>query len=427
MWKDYLDNRLKLHWMSDNFKSAYSNNPCYGPSNEYWGRHALAQVERERKAKGGSIYYLNGGVTEFLEDGELVRAAPPDWIVEEVKKGIGLAKGWDKKESELRQLIAEWYQRLYGFEIDGGSEVALVVGASFGTDAVARITAGPGDEVLIMDPDYVTYMPQVASTGATIVPVPLKEEKGEWHFSFEELEKRASPRSKLLMMSNANNPSGFFYTKNDLESIADLAKKYDFMVFHDQVSEEYILDKSSKLISLASLPEMKERTVIASSFSKMYQCGNFRTGWIVANKSFCEAALQYRAWSNDGIVKPAVDASLAVLKDEYKKERKKWVENKLDDLKKKRDNMKKKLSEIKGVVPNTCRGHYWAWPNVSSFGRTSQELAEYLLRDVGVYCRPGTWYGTNGEGHFRLNFSLPIEYMNEALDKMKTGLNKLPS
>lgn len=226
-------------------------------------------------------------------------------------------------------------------------------------------------------------------------------------------------------MSNANNPSGFYYTKKDLESIAEVAKKYNIMVFHDQVAEEFVLDDDQKLLNIASIPGMKERTIMASSFSKMYNCGNFRTGWVIANKYFCETVYHFKSWANDGDAKPAIDAGLAILREENKSERRKWVDKKIKDLRKKRDHMKKRLSEIKGVIPNTCRGHYWAWPNVSSFPMTSQELAEYLLKEAGVYCRPGTWYGMKGEGHFRLNFSIPLEYMDEAMDKMKTGLNKL--
>jgi aminotransferase len=87
--------------------------------------------------------------------------------------------------------------------------------------------------------------------------------------------------------------------------------------------------------------------------------------------------------------------------------------------------MKKRLSEIEGVIPNTPRGHYWAWPNVSSFGMTSQELAEYLVKEANVFCRPGTWYGINAEGHFRINTSIPMDYIDEALDRMQDGLGKI--
>lgn len=427
MWKSFLDERLGLPWVSNNFKNAYSCNPGYTPVNEMWGRHSLYKMNNEKKANGIEVHSLAGGITEELIDGQLIPAGAPDWIRDPVVEGIGTFKGFAKNQSELKQLIADWYNESYGLNIDGRSEVALVIGAAFGVDVAARICAGPGDEVLIMDPDYVTYLPQVSSTGARTISVPLKESNGEWCFDYEELEKKANPRTKLLYMSNASNPSGFFYTEEDLKSIAKLSEKYDFMVFHDQVAEEFVLDEESKLISMASIPGMKNRTIIASSFSKMYQCHGFRTGWIVANSHFCEFALLYRGWVNDGVVKPAVDASLAILREENKAERKKWVSNKNKTLQGKRDHMKKRLSEIEGVIPNTPRGHYWAWPNVSSFGMTTQKLAEYLVKEANVYCRPGTWYGDNGEGHFRLNFAIPMDYMDAAMDKLQDGLGKLQS
>ena len=427
MWREYLDHKLGLPWVSSNYKNAFSNNPSYSPVNEMWGRRILYKLVQEKKAKGEIVHSLYGGITEIVEDGELMPIGAPEWITGTIIEGLGTWKGWGRKQEELKELITEWYNKTYDLDIDASSEVALVIGGAFGVDAAARITSGPGDEVLIMDPDYVTYLPQVASTGARTISVPLKEENGEWHFEYEELEKRANPRCKILYMSNASNPSGFFYTEEDLKSIAELAEKYDFMVFHDQVAEEFILDEDSKLISMASIPGMKDRTIIASSFSKMYNCHAFRTGWIVANKDFCELALLFRGWVNDGIVKPAVEASLAILREENKKQRKKWVDKKLATLRKKRDHMKKRLSEIEGVTPNTPKGHYWAWPNVSSFGMTTQKLAEHLVKEANVFCRPGTWYGTNGEGHFRLNFSIPTDYMDEALDKVQSGLEKLLS
>ncbi|GAG89605.1 unnamed protein product, partial [marine sediment metagenome] len=284
----------------------------------------------KKKSKNIEVHSLGGGITEAKVNGDLIPVGAPDWIREPVIEGIGTFKGFDQNQAELKQLIADWYNKSYGLDVDGSSEVALTIGAAFGVDAAARICAGPGDEVLIMDPDYVTYLPQVASTGARTISVPLKEENGEWSFDIEELEKRANPRTSILYMSNASNPSGFLYTEEDLKSIAILAEKYDFMVFHDQVAEEFVLDKESKLISMASIPGMKDRTIIASSFSKMYQCHGFRTGWVVANKHFCDFTLNYRGWSNDGVVKPAVDASLAILREENKATRKKWISKKLE-------------------------------------------------------------------------------------------------
>ena len=185
--------------MSNNFKNAYTNNPNYSPINEFWGRNILHKIEAEKHAKKETIHHLNGGITEEMDGKELVTAGPPEWIAEYIRQGISVQKDLRKKEAELQELIAKWYNNRWGLDINGSSEVVTTIGGAFGVDAAARIIAGPGDEVLIMDPDYVTYMPQVASTGATIVSVPLKEEKGEWHFEPEELE-----RSKSKMQASSN-------------------------------------------------------------------------------------------------------------------------------------------------------------------------------------------------------------------------------
>jgi aspartate/methionine/tyrosine aminotransferase len=276
----------------------------------------------------------------------------------------------------------------------------------------------------MIEPDYVTYMPQVASTGARPIPVPLHFD-GEWRFEIEELEKRANPMVKLLMMSNADNPGGFHYTEEDNKAIAELAEKYDFMVLSDQVSEEFILEpEKSKYHSIASIPGMEERTIISGSHSKMYGLGPLRTGWVVSNKDFIENLYWFLMWVNDGVVGSAVDASLAILQGGNETET--WVKTVNERLRKRRDHMNKRLAEIEGVIPNTAQGIYWAFPWVGSFGMSSHRLAEYLLKEVNLFVRPGTWYGHTGEGHFRLLFAIPEDWIDEAMDRMHKGLSKLP-
>jgi len=425
MWKEYLDKRLNVKLLSVNYKRSILFNHSYSAVNQLWGRYRLKNIASEIKRKGERIIDLTDGLEETVgENGELRWADPPEWLMESVKGSLGTYKDVVKKESEMKQFIAEEYKEKYGLEIDAASEILYCVGGAFVCDAAARLIADPGDEVLVMDPDYVTYAAQVASTGAKPVPVPLKEENGEWHFDVEALESRVNPTTRLLMMSNANNPSGFFYTEDDLKAIAELAGKYDFMVFHDQVAEEFVLDEGYKLNCIAALPGMKESAILGSSFSKMYNLHGWRTGFMVANKDFCEAAGQFQGWVNDGAVAPGIYFAHAILSDENRKERRKWVDHRCAELRKKRNYLKKRLGEIDGVIPNTCRGHYWAWPNVKSFGITSQELAEYLLKEAKLYVRPGTWYGMNGEGHFRLNFFLPMDYLEKAMNKMEEGLSK---
>jgi aminotransferase len=427
MWMEYLRDKLAFKWLSTNFKNALLMQPIYGPTNELWGRASLGNIVNELSRKGEAVLYLSGGVEEIVENDKLIFAGPPEWIVDNISERLKTYKNFEKSQNEIKQLIAEWYKKEYGLEIDSPSEVALIPGAAFGVDACIRTMVGPGDDVLIMDPDYLTYQPQVASMGAKAVRVPLKEKHGEWGFDVQELEKRLNPLSKLLIMSNSNNPSGFLYTTEDLEGIAQLAKKYDFIVLHDQVTEEFVFDKDEgyELNCLASLPGMKERTVVVSSFSKMYNVVFWRAGWVVANSNICENILRVMWWATDGPVTPGIEAALAILKEDNRKEREKYVSQKLRELKRRRDHMKKRLKEMEGVIPNTPRAHYWAWPNVSSFNTPSQELAKYLLKEAKLYVRPGTWYGLNGEGHFRLSFDVPFDYMNKALDRMEDGLSKL--
>jgi aminotransferase len=392
-------------------------NPEYSSINEIWGRHKLHLIQDELHKKGEKIVSLSGGVPmESSGKPEMC----PDFVADAIVDGIR-NKNPGSNVGDFQIELANWYNKKYGTEYEA-SNVFPAVGGSFGVDASVRLCAGPGDEVLVIDPDYVTYMPQAASTGARVISVPLNFD-GEWSFDIEELKKRVNPMTKLLMMSNSNNPGGYLYTEKDNKAIAELAEKYDFMVLSDHVSEEFSFEPEKyKFHCIASLSGMENRTIITGSYSKMYGLSWLRTGWVVTRKDFLEHLYWYRGWVNDGFVRPAIDASLAILRGGKKTED--HVKKKNNRIKKQRDQMKKRLSEIEGVKPNTPRGLYWAFPWVGSFGMTSQKLAEHLLKKEKLSVRPGTWYGKNGEGHFRLLFALP--WIDEAMDRMQNGLSKLP-
>ena len=411
MWKDWMDERLGSSWLSDGMKRSMLTE--YGEVAQEWSRHRMSQVASEV----GDVIDLAAGTQHGF-------TRPPRHVLEAIHKGIDEGS-FDAvphaKVGQVHQAIARKFERTYGFRPDSESEVTLCPGAAFVIDSALRILVNSGDEVLIIDPDYATYEEQAKSYTSRVVPVPLREDPpGRWRFDLEELERRVGSRTKLLMMSNANNPTSYLYTKEDNEAILELAEKKGFFVLSDQVSEEILFD-GAKYHSIASLPGAMERTIVASSLSKLYNLSGFRVGYAVANKKIIEQIDLLEGWVTDGIVSPATDAALAVFNNGEATES--YVREVLADLQKRRDYMIERLEGMEGVVSNHPTALYWAFPNVANFGVASHDLAEFLMRE-GVYVRPGTWYGRTGEGHFRLSFCVSWSSVKEGMNRMEIGLRK---
>jgi len=256
-----------------------------------------------------------------------------------------------------------------------------------------------------------------------MLPIPLLEESpGKWNFDAGELEKKVTPKTKLIIISNANNPTSYLYTKEDNEAILEIAEKNDFFILSDQVSEEILFD-GAEYHSIASLPDAMNRTIVCSSLSKLYCLSGLRVGYVVAPKKIIEYVNIIVGWNTDGIVTPGIDAALALFKNKEKTNR--FIQETLLDLQKRRDYMNKRLRKMEGVIPNIPKGLYWAFPNVRSFNVPTQQLSEFLLQEEKVYVRPGTWYGRNGEGHLRISFCVAPEKIRKGMDRMEAGLENL--
>jgi aminotransferase len=410
MAQEWTKKKTAIKWLSRGAKASLL--PEYGKCTQPWSRMRLAQVASGIK----DVVDLTFGTSR-----EFDRPAPH--VLEAVYKAIADgAFDYPRSStiSELKQAIAERYAKRYGVEADPRSEVCITVGAAQGIDLTLRILVNPGDQVLMMDPDYGPYEPHVRTYQARVVPVPLMEQKpGKWRFDITELGKRVSKKTKLLMMSNANNPTGILYSKEDNEAIAELAQKYDFFVLADHVSEEIIFD-GAKLHNIASVPGMKERTIVVSSFSKAHNLSGFRTGYAVANRDIVEHMSSMIGEVTDGYVTPGLWAALAALKGPQD-----WIREHVESLQKRRDMMVDRLNRMPGVVCGKPKGIYWAFPNIKGVGMPSHDLAEYLLTEGKVNMRPGMWYGRNGEGHLRVSFCANPEWIRKGMDRMEEAINKL--
>jgi len=411
MAEEWTRKKLSFKWLSEGAKSSLT--PEYGKYTQPWSRHRLAQVAKSVK----DVVDLTPGTSRGYD-----RPAPH--VIEAVQKAIADA-AFDypssKLTADLRKAISEKYVSRYGVEADPQTEVCLTVGAAQGIDCALTILLNPGDEVLMMDPDYGPYEPHLRYRQGKVVPVPLDESRpGEYTFNIETLRKRITKKTRLLMMSNANNPAGFLYTKEENEAIAELAIKHDFFVVADHVSEEILFD-GLNLHNIATVPGMKERTVVCSSFSKAHNLSGFRMGYAIANSELIEHMNTLIGCTTDGLVTPGCVAALAALTGPQD-----WIRKHVEDLQKRRDLMVDRLNEMKGVACSRPQGIYWAFPNIKALDVSSHDLAEYLLTEGRVNVRPGIWYGKNGEGHLRISFCVDWEWIKKGMDRMEAAIGKLP-
>ena len=417
MSKEYLDKRMSSKWLSKGIKASMF--PDYPLAiNPRAGRARMAQIAKEV-----------GSYADLYAGDQRGYAYPPEYVLKATTTAINQGAfgyfTWSELAHELQTLQANRYRQWYDVDIDPISEATLSMGAAFTIDTSIRILTDPGDEVLICDPDYITYAAQIAGYNCKPVSVPLREDPpGKWHFDIDRLEAAITPKTRLFMFSNANNPSSYMYTAKDCADIMNLAEQHDFWILNDQVSEEILFD-GVKYNSLLSIPGAMERTVTCASFSKLYNLSGLRLGFAFARPEFLEHLNEINEWAVDGIVTPGVHAALAYLRN--KEQTATYAHQSLADLKQRRDYMISRLNEMEGIIPNTPQGLWWMfpWVDIDKFGKTTQEIAEYLLREEQVFIRPGTWYGKTSEGHFRISFCVNPAWIEDGMNKMEHGIRKL--
>ncbi|MEZ3485359.1 MAG: aminotransferase class I/II-fold pyridoxal phosphate-dependent enzyme [Lachnospiraceae bacterium] len=319
---------------------------------------------------------------------------------------------------ELKEEIGKYLQRKINVSFNPDNEIIVTVGGSEGIDIALRAMLDPGDEVLIPQPSYVSYLPCTILANGVPVTIPLRQEN-EFRLTAEELEAAITPKSKILVLPFPNNPTGAIMTKEDLEPIAEVVKKHDLYVLSDEIYSE--LTYKTEHVSIASLPDMRDRTLVINGFSKGFAMTGWRLGYICAQKKIAEQMLKIHQFA---IMCAPTNSQYAAVEG---------LKNCEDEVQQMRTayNQRRRylLNEFKkmGLECFEPFGAFYVFPCIREFGMTSEEFAERFLAEEKVAVVPGTAFGDCGEGFIRVSYAYSLEDLKEAIGRLERFIEKLRS
>lgn len=321
---------------------------------------------------------------------------------------------------ELREAIAKYTKSFIGVEYAPSDEIIITVGASEGVDATFRAICAPGDEILIPEPCFVCYAPLVSLCGGVPVPIDCKIEN-EFKLTSKQLESAISPKTKCLLLSYPNNPTGAIMEKDDLEKLVPIIKKHDLLVLSDEIYGELVYD-GAKFTSIASLDGMRERTIVVSGFSKYFAMTGWRLGYVCAPKEIIDVIYKIHQYAimcaSTSAQYVALEALNASFKDDFKE-----VGAMRDTYDERRKYLVGRLNEM-GLDCFTPRGAFYVFPCVKSTGMDGEEFAYALLDAKNVAVVPGGAFGKSGKDFVRISYAYSLDEIKKALDLIEEFINE---
>ena len=324
---------------------------------------------------------------------------------------------------QLRKEIAAYLANRFSINYQADTEILVTVGASEAIDISFRAILEPGDEVIIPDPGYVSYSPSVIFSHGTPVMVPTRAED-----NFEplagDIERLITKRTKAILLSFPNNPTGAVLTPGNLKAIADLSIRHDLLVICDEIYNELTYD-GFKQGSMAALPGMWERTVTINGFSKAFAMTGLRIGYVAAPAQLMQAISKIHQYTIMCAPRQSQVAALSALQ--------KGREDGYQDIQVMRDSYDRRRRLMydafisMGLECMEPKGAFYAFPSIKSTGLSSEDFCEKLLADQALVCIPGTAFGKMGEGHIRCCYATSTDKLLQAFERMQTFLDKLRS
>ena len=317
---------------------------------------------------------------------------------------------------ELKEEIGRYLRRKINVDYDPASEIVVTVGGSEGIDIALRPMLDPGDEVLIPQPSYVSYLPCTVLADGKPIVIPLKQEN-EFKLTAEELEESITPRTKILVLPYPNNPTGAIMTKEDLEPVAKVVKEHDIFVLSDEIYSE--LTYGTAHASIASLPGMKERTLVINGFSKGFAMTGWRLGYICGPRAIAEQMVKIHQYAIMCAPTNSQYAAVEALKN---------CESEVERMRVAYNQRRRYLVHEFRRMKLDCFepfGAFYIFPNIKEFGMSSEAFATRFLEEEKVAVVPGSAFGECGEGFLRVSYAYSLEDLKEAIGRLGDFVGRL--
>jgi len=325
-----------------------------------------------------------------------------------------LEKGQTKYTSnagiyELREAICEYLQSSFKVAYEPDNEIIVTVGGSEGIDLALRALISPGDEILIPEPCYISYSPIAAISGGVTVGIETFA-KDEFKLTADALKAKITPRSKILILCYPSNPTGGIMSYQDLLPIAKIAEENDLIVITDEIYAE--LTYGQKHVSFASLPGMKDRTILVSGFSKAFAMTGWRMGYVCGHREIISAMLKIHQYTVMCAPVMGQVAALEALKNGMDEK-----DRMIESYNRRRRLAVKGFCDI-GLECHEPQGAFYVFPSIRSTGYRSEQFAQELLKQARVAVVPGNVFGLGGEGYIRCSYATSVQQISEALERI---------
>ena len=321
----------------------------------------------------------------------------------------------NKGTKTLLYEIAKYMSRRCGLEYDPATEILATVGASEAIDLAIRAMVEPGDEVIVPLPCFVCYQPLIRMADGVPVEIVTTEAEG-FKITPEKLRAAITPKTKMVILPYPSNPTGVILTESELKEIADIIIENDLIVLSDEIYAE--LTYTGKHVSIATLPGMKERTVIVNGFSKAYAMTGWRLGFSLAPAPITDAMFKIHQY---GVMCASTASQYAAI--EALRNGDADIETMREQYDIRRRYLVSALNEI-GLPCTSPEGAFYVFPRIDILGLSSEEFCSKLLEETNVAIVPGTAFGDCGEGYARLSYAYSLEHIKEAVSRIRYFIEK---
>ena len=357
------------------------------------------------------VISLGVGEPDFVTPWNICEAA-----IYSLEKGYTMYTS-NKGTPELRAELARHLDSRFGLTYNPDDEILITVGVSEGLDLTMRAILNPGDEVIMPDPCYVAYPASVSLAGGTPVMVPTIEENN-FEITADDIGPRITQKTKAILIGYPCNPTGAVLSKEELTQIAELAKRYNLLVISDEVYGRLVY--GTEHTCFATIPGMKERTILLNGFSKAYAMTGWRIGYAASNGEIIGAMTKIHQYTMLCASIMGQMAALEALKADDSE-----VDAMVRDYDRRRRVMVKGFRDI-GLSCFEPKGAFYAFPSIKITGMTSEEFAERLLMEKKVAVVPGSAFGQYGEGYIRCCYATSLPEIEEALKRMGSFIKRHP-